>query len=180
MGYSATTVCKTCRIAAPLLADGEGVFTGFCSLSSDRVTLEAGRQNFGYLYSGFESLGMITLDLYTFKGFLVRHDGHEVITLPDDGADQIVALGAEEEEWTDDLPEGWVVAYLEIACRTCKKRRRSRSTDNFEVREQRAVDPAQARCFIERIVPVLPDNLYRCVPCGRRDLVSCNRSSCVS
>jgi hypothetical protein len=175
MGMNVFTFCRSCLKMAPMLAEGEGGFTGRPSADRSATRFEGGLQNFGYVYSAFEAIGLVTHDLFRFNEFLVSHAGHSIETLSDGGpaeADPDLARveGDEEEEWADELPEGWQFAHFEVRCRTCKKRHRTDDPAVLRSSAERVLAPEQIELFADAVLPLLEDNMYRCEPLGDREL----------
>jgi len=165
MSLSIETVCKTCKKVAPWLSDGEGGFIGKPSVSTTPESPISGPQNFGYIYRVLERVGIVTHDWHAFHDFLAAHRDHELVTLSDgEGADELGEFEEPEDEqdW-DEVPEGWDYAILEARCHECRKRYRTENGAYMRVRGDVVVEP-EAVAELKRVLPSLPDNLYRCEP----------------
>ncbi|MGE0453498.1 MAG: hypothetical protein AB7Q30_08180 [Vicinamibacteria bacterium] len=154
---------------APDLGDGEGGFTGHPS--ADPTAHSRDSQSFGYVFSAFEAIGAVTLEMLRFQQFLLAHAKHDLDTMSDGGPaeaefEKWPSDGEPEgadDDWDDEPPEGWEYAHLEAACRTCKKRRRTESAGVLQKRAERPVTDSEAELF-ERVCAVVDDDMYRCIP----------------
>jgi hypothetical protein len=162
------TLCRTCRASAPFIRDSDGGFVGRLSLDSVAQASPDGTQGFGFIYAGFEAIGMVTAGLYFFREFLQRHQGHEVVTsVRRDTEDVELSLEWEDDQATaddGDLPAGWAMSEFELRCKICNKRCRTELAEPLRVGPERAVTQEQARLFSDAVMPAVPASLRGCEP----------------
>jgi hypothetical protein len=88
MGVTFDLLCLRCGERAPEV--GDFGYIGYPALSS-RKRLFRTPQNFGYIYDGLASVGLLPLEVEAFRLFLERHRRHRLLPLPgfedeDDGS----------------------------------------------------------------------------------------------
>ena len=88
MGVTFDLLCIRCGERAPEI--GDFGYIGYPTLSS-RGRLFRSPQNFGYIYEGLASVGLLPLEVEAFRVFLERHRRHRLVPLPgfedeDDGS----------------------------------------------------------------------------------------------
>jgi hypothetical protein len=170
MGFDGLTVCMTCRLIAHEAEDG--CFLGIPDMSAELVQFEGGRQNFGFFHHALEHLGFMPHEMHAYGRFLSRHGGHEVdvwdINALNEEHPDLPLREDPEDEAIEEVPSGWALGVLELMCKRCAKRRRTKEPVVLRTRPELRVQPETVDTLLGRVVSLWDDNFYRYHPGGRR------------
>lgn len=170
--------CTECgEVEAPEL--GDMGMMGFPSLSTEERKNRRIPQNFGYLYEGFEAIGLYTESIDAFLRFLHDHAGHQLFITEEDESPY---EKFEDKEWYQEAREEtfgplrpdddlqYQSARFVAECSKCGESCESHSTDMARVAKSQQLPPGNIEAFYLRVHQRLNTDFDASHPFGPTDL----------
>ena len=140
---------------------------GELSPSRDPLKGSQGRQNFGFIFGGFEEIGAVTHEWQQLHDFIEVHSRHKLVRLVDDQIAEAEWLEDDDEyddEEDDEPPEGCVYSRLRLLCSSCGSETLTEHAAYCRPRPELVLSSDVVAHFVDQVWPTVEDNAYRCIP----------------